>query len=720
MIDIDNIHFIYANIFHYNLSISGWEMRCVAQLSICLLISGKKGCWVMKMYTNDKALDQLAVNSIRMLAVDAVEQAGAGHPGLPMGAAPMGYALWVRQMKHNPANPEWFNRDRFVLSAGHGSMLLYSLLHLCGYALPLEQLRRFRQWGSLTPGHPEVGHTPGVDATTGPLGQGLAMAVGMAMTEAHLGAAYNREHYPVVDHHTFALCSDGDMMEGVVGEAASLAGHLRLGKLIVLYDSNDISLDGRLILAFSENVQLRFESYGWQVLRVEDGNDLAAISGAIERAKADPTRPSLIEIRTIIGYGSPNKAGKGGPDGPHGTPLGAEEARLAKMALNWPLEPEFYVPDPVRRLFSEVGRAGLAANCRWDELFHRYRAAYPQLARQLEAAIGGDLPDGWDAELRLEPSGRAEISTRIASGEAINRIAAAYSGLFGGSADLETSTYTHLKGGGKFTSSDYRGRNVNFGVREFAMAAAVNGMTLHGGVRAFGSTFLVFSDYLRPALRLGAIMQAPGIFVLTHDSIFVGEDGPTHQPIEQLASLRAMPNVTVIRPADGYETIEAWRVAMTHKGGPVCMVLSRQPLPLLKGTKCGAEEGVARGAYVVSEAADGCPAAILLATGSEVVLAVEAQERLSADGVQVRVVSIPSWELFERQPQDYRDRILPPDVQIRLAVEMASPFGWERYVGERGGVVGIGRFGASGKGAEVAEAYGFSVEKVEAALKALL
>jgi transketolase len=669
---------------------------------------------------NGRELEYLAVNTIRMLAVDGVERAGVGHPGLPMGAAPMGYALWARQMKHNPANPEWFNRDRFVLSAGHGSMLLYSLLHLCGYALPLEQLRRFRQWGSLTPGHPEVGHTPGVDATTGPLGQGLAMAVGMAMTEAHLGAVYNRKHYPVVDHYTFALCSDGNMMEGVAAEAASLAGHLRLGKLIVLYDSNDISLDGELNLAFSENVQLRFESYGWQVLRVEDGNDLAAITEAIEQAKADTARPSLIEVRTVIGYGSPNKAGKGGPDGPHGTPLGAEETRLTKQALNWPLEPKFHVPEPVRQLFAEVGRFGAAANRAWDELFDRYRAANPQLARQLEAAIRGELPDGWEAKLQFEPGGRAAISTRSASGEAIRQLAAEYRGLFGGSADLETSTYTHMKGFGRFASSDYRGRNVNFGVREFAMAAAVNGMTLHGGVRAFGATFLVFSDYLRPALRLGAIMQTPGIFVLTHDSIFVGEDGPTHQPIEQLASLRAMPNVTVIRPADGYETIEAWRYAMTHKGGPVCLVLSRQPLPLLEGTRRGAKEGVARGAYVVSEAIDGSPSAILLATGSEVALAMEAQEKLAADGITVRIISMPSWELFERQPQEYRDKVLPPEIKVRLAVEMASPFGWERYVGERGGVIGIDRFGASGKGAKVANAHGFSVKKVAEALKALL
>jgi transketolase len=711
MMDIDNIHFINVYDLHYNRS------RRIRKNSIEGMMEKMMDDVCLE---NGQGLEQLAVNTIRMLAVDAVEQAGVGHPGLPMGAAPMGYVMWARQMKHNSANPDWFNRDRFVLSAGHGSMLLYSLLHLCGYALPLDQLRHFRQWGSLTPGHPEVGHTPGVDATTGPLGQGVAMAVGMAMTEAHLGAVYNREQYRVVDHYTFALCSDGDMMEGVVGEAASLAGHLGLGKLIVMYDSNEISLDGELSLAFSENVRLRFESCGWQVLRVEDGNDLAEISEAIERAKEDTKHPSLIEVSTVIGYGSPNKAGKGGPDGPHGTPLGTEEARLTKLALNWPLEPEFYVPEPVRRLFAEVGRFGAVANRAWDELYDRYRSAYPQLARQLEAAIRGELPDDWEAKLRLEPGGRAAISTRTASGEAINQIAAMYSGLFGGSADLETSTYTHMKGFGRFASSDYRGRNVNFGVREFAMAAAVNGMTLHGGIKAFGGTFLVFSDYLRPALRLGAIMRTPGIFVLTHDSIFVGEDGPTHQPIEQLASLRAMPNVTVIRPADGYETIEAWRYAMTHKGGPVCLVLSRQPLPLLEGTRRGANEGVARGAYVVSEAANGSPAAILLATGSEVALAIETQEKLATDGIHVRVVSMPSWELFERQPQDYRDKVLPPEVKVRLALEMASPFGWERYVGERGGVVSIDRFGASGKGATVAEAYGFSVEKVAEALKALL
>jgi len=669
---------------------------------------------------SNKTIDQLCVDTIRTLSIDAIERAKSGHPGMPMGAAPMAYALWSRHMKVSPANPEWIDRDRFVLSAGHGSMLLYSLLHLCGYDLPMEEIQNFRQWGSKTPGHPEYGHTPGVDATTGPLGQGIAMAVGMAMAEAHLAQTYNKEGFKVIDHYTYAICGDGDLMEGISGEAASLAGHLKLGKLIVLYDSNDISLDGELNLSYSENVRLRFEGYGWNYLRVEDGNDVEAVSRAIAEAKAKGDKPTLIEVKTVIGYGSPNKAGKGGHAGPHGSPLGKEEAALTKQAYGWPLEPEFYVPDEVRAHFAGIKARGEEAERQWSEMMKAYRAAHPELARQFEQAVRGELPEGWDSDLPAYSPEDKPLATRAASGAALNAVAGKVHYLFGGSADLESSTNTHMKGIGVFRAGEYAGRNVYFGVREFAMAAAANGMALHGGVRPYVSTFFVFSDYLRPAVRLSALQKLPVIYVFTHDSIGVGEDGPTHEPIEQLPALRVMPDVIVMRPADANETVAVWRYALANREKPLAMVLSRQNLPVLEGTAEKAAEGVARGGYVLSDAAGGKVHAQIIATGSEVQLAVAAQAALAEEGIGVRVISMPSRELFDAQPEEYRRSVILPEVGARLAVEMAHPLGWEKYVGDRGGILGIDRFGASAPGSRLIAEFGFTVENVVARVKALL
>lgn len=666
-------------------------------------------------------IDHLSIATIRTLAIDAIEKAKSGHPGMPMGAAPMGYHLFTNAMTHNPTNPTWINRDRFVLSAGHGSMLLYSLLHLSGYDLPMEEIKQFRQWGSKTPGHPEFGHTAGVDATTGPLGQGIAMSVGMAMAEAQMSATYNREGYNVIDHHTFVICGDGDLMEGVSHEAASMAAHMKLGKLVVLYDSNDITLDGVAGLSFSENVRQRFDAYGWQTLLVEDGNDLAAIAAAVEAAKAETSKPTLIEVKTVIGYGSPNKQGKGGHGGTHGSPLGSEEAKLTKEAYKWTFEEDFYVPEEVYAHFEEKAKAkGIQANEAWDAMFTEYAAAYPELAQQFNTAVNGDLPAGWDSELPAYSVEDKALSTRVASGNALNGLAKQIPFLTGGSADLESSTMTHLNGLESFTPEHYDGRNIYFGVREFAMAAAMNGMMLHGGVKVFGGTFFVFTDYLRPAIRLSAIQGLPVTYVLTHDSIAVGEDGPTHEPIEQLASVRVIPNVTVIRPADANETSAAWAYAMENKNNPVILVLTRQNLPILAATPEHAREGVARGAYVVADAPNGQAQAQIIATGSEVQLAVRAQEALAAEGIQVRVISMPSWDLFDKQPQEYKDSVLLPNVKARLAVEMAHPFGWDRYVGDQGDILGIPTFGASAPGDRVISEYGFTVENVVKRVKALL
>ncbi|AFH59700.2 transketolase [Paenibacillus caseinilyticus] len=666
------------------------------------------------MTVTNKSIEQLSIDTIRTLSIDAIEKAKSGHPGMPMGAAPMGYELFAKVMKHNPQDPNWINRDRFVLSAGHGSMLLYSLLHLSGYDLPMEELKNFRQWGSKTPGHPEVGHTAGVDATTGPLGQGFGMAVGMAIAEAHLGAVYNKEGFRIVDHYTYAICGDGDLMEGISSESASLAGHLKLGKLIVLYDSNDISLDGELNLSFSENVAQRFEGYGWQVLRVEDGNDLEAIHKAVLEAQAD-YRPTLIEVKTVIGYGSPNKAGKGGHVGPHGSPLGVDEVALTKDAYGWDREQHFYVPDAVRTHFEEIKNKNVGVYDAWKASFAEYAKAFPELAQQFEMALSGELPEGWESKVSMDAP--AEKGTRTASGIVLNEIANAVPQLIGGSADLESSTMTHMKGLGQLTPKDYSGRNVYFGVREFGMGAAVNGMLLHGGLKVFCGTFFVFSDYLRPAIRLASIMNVPAIYVFTHDSIGVGEDGPTHEPIEQLAALRVIPGLTIIRPADGSETAAAWKYAVQNKVGPVALIFSRQAAVKLEGSEKGA---VDRGAYVLSEAAGGKPQAQLIATGTEVQLAVAAQKALAEEGVNVRVISMPSWELFDKQSQEYKDSVILPDVKARLAIEMGHSFGWERYVGDAGDVLGINKFGASAPGPVVIKEYGFTVENVVARVKQLL
>jgi len=666
----------------------------------------------MPVSDNNNTIENLSITTIRTLAIDAIEKAKSGHPGMPMGSAPMGYQLFAKTMNHNPENPTWVNRDRFVLSAGHGSMLLYSLLHLSGYDLSLEDLKQFRQWGSKTPGHPEWGHTAGVDATTGPLGQGISMAVGMAMAETQLAATYNKDDFKVIDHYTYGICGDGDLMEGVASESASLAGHLKLGKLIFLYDSNDISLDGKLNLSFSENVRQRFEAYGWQTLLVKDGNDLDALAAAIEEAKADTDRPTLIEVKTVIGYGSPNKQGKGGHGGTHGSPLGTEEAKLTKEFYKWVYEEDFYVPEEVREHFAKVKEHGIETNKAWDTAFAKYKAQYPELAAQFEKAVAGDLPEDWDADLPKYSAEDKAISTRVASGKALNGLVNRVPQLLGGSADLESSTMTHLDGIDMYTPDTRGGRNLYFGVREFGMAAAMNGIMLHSGLKVFGGTFFVFTDYLRPAVRLAALMKLPVTYVLTHDSIAVGEDGPTHEPIEQLASLRIIPGLTVIRPADGNETSAAWAYALENKENPVALVLTRQNLPILEKSAELAREGIKRGGYVVSDAKDGKPVAQIIATGSEVQLAVKAQAALAEEGIHVRVISLPSWDLFDKQDKAYKDSVILPDVKARVAVEMAHPFGWERYVGEQGSIIGIDTFGASAPGDKVMAEYGYTVENV--------
>ncbi|ASS76882.1 transketolase [Tumebacillus algifaecis] len=653
-------------------------------------------------------IEQLAINAIRTLSIDMIEKAKSGHPGLPMGAAPMTYELWTNHLKHNPANPQWVDRDRFVLSAGHGSAMLYSMLHLTGYGLELEELKNFRQWGSKTPGHPEYGHTAGVEATTGPLGQGIAMSVGMAMAEAHLAATYNREGHEIINHYTYAICGDGDLMEGVAAEAISMAGHMGLGKLVVLYDSNDISLDGQLSMSFTENVQQRFESCGWQYLRVEEGTDIQAIGNAIREAQADKNRPTLIEIRTIIGHGSPNKAGT---NKVHGAPLGDEEVRLTKEFYGWPHEP-FHVPSEVRDHYAQITAQGGQKEAEWNERFAEYEEAYPELAKQLLQAMKHELPEGWDQHIPVYQPDAPQLATREASGLALNAIAKNLPSLFGGSADLAGSNNTTLKDYPVFEQANYAGRNVWFGVREFAMAAALNGLALHGGVRPYGATFFVFSDYLRPAVRLSALMKLPVLYVLTHDSIAVGEDGPTHEPVEHLAAMRVIPGLVTLRPADANETMEAYRFALSQQDTPVAMVLTRQKLPVLAGTAEKAGTGLSKGAYVLSDAANGDPQVILIATGSEVALAVSAQQALAEKGIAARVVSMPSMELFNKQSKEYKDSVLPPSVKARVGIEMGSTFGWERYVGDGGVVIGIDTFGASAPGDRVISEYGFTVENV--------
>ena len=662
-------------------------------------------------------IDQLSINSIRNLSIDAIEKANSGHPGMPMGAAPMGYTLFTKFMNHNPKNPTWFNRDRFVLSAGHGSMLLYSLLHLSGYDLTMDDIKDFRQWGSKTPGHPEFGHTAGVDATTGPLGQGIAMAVGMAMAERHLADTYNKDGYNVVDHFTYSICGDGDLMEGVSAEAASLAAHLKLGRLVVLYDSNDISLDGDLDRSFSESVEGRFKAYGWQYVRVEDGNNIEEISAAVAEAQTDLNRPTLIEVKTVIGYGSPNMSGKSDV---HGKPLGKEEIQLTREYYKWAFENDFHVPEEVYTNFREsVLEKGQQTEEKWTAMFYEYKEKFPELGEQLQLAMEGKLPAGWDKDIPVYEEGKS-LASRASSGEVLNAIAKNTRQLIGGSADLAGSNNTMIKNDKDFTPEDYSGRNIWFGVREFAMGAAMNGMALHGGVKVFGGTFFVFSDYLRPAIRLAALQNLPVTFVFTHDSIAVGEDGPTHEPIEQLPSLRCMPNLSVIRPADGNETAAAWKIAMQSEKTPTTLVLTRQNLPTIKGTAETAYDGVSKGAYVISKSEKETPDALILATGSEVGLAVEAQKELLSEGINVSVVSMPSWDRFEQQSDEYKQSVLPKTVKKRLAIEMATPLGWERYTGDEGDIIGIHTFGASAPGNKIMEEYGFTVENVVAKVKNLL
>jgi transketolase len=676
-------------------------------------------------------LDQQCVNLLRFLSVDMVQQANSGHPGLPLGAAPMAYALWTKQLKHHPANPDWPDRDRFVLSAGHGSALLYSLLFATGYDLALDDLKQFRQWGSRTPGHPERRHTAGVEVTTGPLGQGFANAVGMAIAEAQLAATYNRDGHTVIDHHTWAIVSDGDLMEGVAAEAASLAGHLRLGKLICLYDDNTVSLAAGTDISFSEDRAQRFDAYGWQTIRVDDGNDLAALDAALAQARADTQRPSLILVRTQIGFGSPEQ----GSFKAHGSPLGAEDTKKTKQALGWPTEPAFVVPTDALAHFRQAQSRGGDAERAWQARMRAYADAFPDLAAELAGRLQGTLPPQWDADIPVFPADAKGMATRVAGGKVMNAFAAKLPALCGGSADLDPSTHTNLKGYGDFNpdaapgqdtqGSDSAGwsragRNLHLGVREHAMGAIANGLAAHGGFLPYGATFLIFSDYMRPTIRLAALSKLHVVHVFTHDSIALGEDGPTHQPIEQLASLRAIPGVTVLRPADANETAVAWRVAVEARDRPVLLALTRQDVATLDRDRYASADGLRKGAYVLDDADGGKPALILIASGSEVGLILAAAERLRADGIVVRCVSMPSWDLFEAQSQAYRDDVLPPDVAARLSVELGASQGWSRYVGPRGDSIAIDRFGASAPAETLLREYGFSVDHVVARAKALL
>jgi transketolase len=676
-------------------------------------------------------LDQLAINTIRFLSVDAVQKADSGHPGLPLDAAPMAYVLWTRFLQHNPQNPKWLNRDRFVLSAGHGSALLYSLLHLTGYDLPLDQIKQFRQWGSITPGHPERGLTPGVETTTGPLGQGFGNGVGMAIAEAHLAARYNRPGFEIVNHFTYGLVSDGDLMEGVSSEAASLAGQLELGKLIYLFDDNHVTLSAGTNIAIHEDHARRFESYGWHTQSVKDGNDVEAINLALEAARSETKRPSLILVRTHLGFGSPKQDSFEA----HGSPLGVEDVKLTKLKLGWPVEPLFHIPPEALAHFRETLPRGEKLESEWQDGLSRYAAKHPDLAREFVAAMRGELPAGWDADIPVFPADPKGMKTRVAAGKVMNAIAPKLPSLMGGSADLDPSTHTQLKGAGDFESSgrasgdsqgssgggwNYAGRNLHFGIREHGMGAILNGMAVHGGIIPYGATFLIFSDYMRPPMRLAAIMEQRVIYVFTHDSIALGEDGTTHQPVEQLANLRAVPGLVVIRPCDANEAAEAWRLTIETQDRPIALVLTRQDVPTLDRSRYATAAGLKRGAYILAEAANGRPQIILIATGSEVGLIVEAQRELEKRNVQTRIVSMPSWELFDAQPEEYRHSVLPPPIRARLAVEAGVTQGWHRYVGDLGDVIGLDRFGASAPGPVLMREYGFTVENVCKRAMALL
>jgi len=651
-------------------------------------------------------LDLTCINTIRFLAVDSVEKAKSGHPGLPLGAAPMAYVLWDRFLRHNPVDPHWPDRDRFVLSAGHGSALLYALLHLTGYDLPLDELERFRQWGSRTPGHPEHGRTAGVEATTGPLGQGFAMGVGMAIAERHLASVFNRDGIPLVDHRTYGIVSDGDLMEGISSEAASLAGTLGLGKLIYLYDDNHVSLEGPTLWAFTEDVPARFEAYGWQVLRVSDGNDLTAIDAALRGARTETRRPSLVCVRTHLGYGSPVQDTREA----HGEALGPENLRATKEKLGWPLEPTFLIPDEAREHFRESLKRGARWQKEWEDVRNRLRAISSESVQRYDEQVAGVLPNGWSSALPIFTPADGPIATRDASQKVLGALAPKIPALVGGAADLSPSTKTLLPGAPDYSSSDALGRNFHFGVREHAMVACLNGMALHGGLIPYGGTFLVFSDYARGAVRLAALQRTHAIFVFTHDSILLGEDGPTHQPIEHLAGLRAIPDLALFRPADANESVAAWKVALERRG-PTALVFTRQKLPVMDPTRYPIAEGVPRGGYVLSDAPSGPPQVVLVATGSEVPLVLEAQGRLAQRGVRTRVVSLPCWRLFDEQPATYRDSVLLPGVP-KVSVEAGATLGWSRYVGSTGESLGIDRFGASAPGPVLQKEFGFTVERV--------
>jgi len=663
-----------------------------------------------------KDLEQKAINTLRFLSADAVQNANSGHPGLPMGAAPMAYALWTRHLRHNPKDPAWPNRDRFVLSGGHGSMLLYSLLHLTGYGLPLAEIKRFRQWESKTPGHPEYWVTPGVETSTGPLGQGFANAVGMAIAQAYLGSRFNRPGHKIFDYFVYAIVTDGDLMEGIASEAASLAGHLKLGKLVFLYDDNNISIDGSTNLTFTEDVGARFVAYGWHVQHVADGNDVESIDSAIQAAKADP-RPSLIRVRTVIGFGLPTRAGT---EKAHGEPPGLEELNGAKKNLGWPLEPQFLIPADALELFRQAVDQGVRRTSDWQARLVAYRQAHPLLAKELQRVLAGELPEGWDADLPKFPADPKGMATRVSSGKVINALAEKLPDLIGGSADLHPSTKTFIDSAPDFQAGTPQGRSIHFGVREHAMGGIVNGMNLTPGIIAFGATFLIFSDYMRASLRLSALSPYPSIWVYTHDSVGLGEDGPTHQPVEHLASLRAMPNMVVIRPADANETREAWVAAIRRRKAPTALALTRQNLPTLDRKEFAPAKGLHKGAYVLADLGKRIPELILMATGSEVQLIIAAGKRLSASGRTVRLVSFPSWELFEAQPKRYREQVLPPRIKLRLAVEAGVAQGWERWVGDHGVIISLERYGASAPGEIALEKLGFSVQNVLRHARSLL
>ena len=653
------------------------------------------------------SIKEKAIKTIKFLSVDGVQTANSGHPGLPLGNAGVAYSLWMKIMKYNPKNPDWFNRDRFVLSGGHGSMLLYTMLHLTGYDVSMEDLKSFRQWGSITPGHPENELTPGVEVTTGPLGQGFANGVGMAIAEAHLAAEFNRPGHTIVDHYTYGIVTDGDLMEGVASEAASLAGHLKLGKLIYFYDNNYISIDGSTKLAFTEDRAARFKAYGWHVSHVDDPYDIEKLVSKVDTAKQD-NRPSLIIVNTTIGDGLPSVEGT---EEAHGSPPGWEEIEVAKQNAEWPSEKKFYVPDDIKEHFLTKVEDGRVLEASWEKELSTYEGAFPELAKELTRRINGELPEGWESALPEFPADEKGMATRAASGKVINALATSLPELMGGSADLAPSNKTWIDGELDFQADTPQGRNMHFGVREHAMGAIVNGMSVHGGLIPYGGTFLVFSDYMRGAIRLSALSEYPAIWIFTHDSIGVGEDGPTHQPVEHTASLRVIPNLVTIRPADANETAQAWRFAIKHHG-PVALLLTRQKLSTIDRDTYSEAEGLLRGAYVLADMGQNDPEIILMASGSEVNLILNAASHLAAEGVNVRVVSFPSWEIFAQQEQSYKDEVLPPDVKTRIAVEAGSTFGWERWVGDHGRIIGIDKFGASAPGDRVMKEYGFSVANV--------